>query len=75
MTAPSDRVIISHPDGRSYSVTRKAFQSLYEPDGFTVVGDETPEAFLAVVPKPATRAGARRKTRKPAAPAHAPKET
>jgi hypothetical protein len=66
MTAPSDRVVIRHPDGRSYSVTRKAFASLYEEQGFEIAGPETDESFLHDVPPKPTRAGARRKTRKPA---------
>lgn len=68
MTDPAERVIITHEDGRSYSVTRKAFHSLYEKDGFSIVGDETPEAFVADVPVPLTRAGARRKTGRTAKP-------
>lgn len=75
MTAPSDRVIIEHPDGRQYSVTRKVFGSLYEPEGFAIVGDETPDAFLADVPRTPSRAGARRKSRKAARPATAPDAT
>jgi hypothetical protein len=70
VSAPSDRVVIRHPDGRSYSVTQKAFKSLYEKDGFVIDGPETDESFLHDAPQPATRAGARRKTvktpRKPA---------
>jgi hypothetical protein len=70
MSDPGERVIISHPDGRRYSVTRKAFAAVYEKEGFEVGEPETPEAFLHDAPAPATRAGARRKTvknpRKPA---------
>lgn len=61
MTAPSDRVIINHPDGRSYSVTRKAFEKLYEPEGFSVSGPETAESFKHDAPTKPARAGARRK--------------
>ena len=68
MTDPAERVIIRHEDGRSYSVTRKAFSSLYEDEGFEIVGDETPEAFVADVPERLTRAGARRKTGRTAKP-------
>ena len=32
------QVIISHPDGRRYEVSDKAFADLYEPFGFTVEG-------------------------------------
>lgn len=57
-------VIISHPDGRSYSVTTEAFARLYAPQGFVVLRDETPADFIAIVPVAPTRAGARRKHRK-----------
>lgn len=45
------RVIIVHPDGRRYSVTEDAFRALYEPEGYTVEGPETPAAFVADVPR------------------------
>lgn len=73
MTSPADRVLIHHPDGRSYSVTRKAFESLYQAEGFEIGEAESEAAFIANVPAPASRAGARRKTRKPANPAERPK--
>ena len=41
----SDRIIIEHKDGRTYSVTPETHKKLY-PD-FKVVGKETPEAFVA----------------------------
>ncbi len=35
-----DRFTIRHPDGRSYKMkSLAAFQRLYEPDGFEIVGD------------------------------------
>ena len=54
------RVIIEHADGRRYSVERAAAKELY-PD-FAIVGDETPADFIADVPRPTRRRGARRKT-------------
>jgi hypothetical protein len=72
MSDPAEWVVIRHPDGRSYSVTRKAFAGLYEGDGFVIDAPETPDVFLADVPAPVTRAGARRKTRKPARPTAKP---
>lgn len=65
-------VVINHPDGRSYSVTRKVFNVIYEPEGFSIVGPETPAAFAAQVPAQPSRAGARRKTRKAATPTERP---
>lgn len=47
----TDRVIVEHKDGRTYSVTPADAEKHY-PD-FKVVGPETPEAFVAKgVPKP-----------------------
>jgi hypothetical protein len=70
MTSPADRVVIRHPDGRSYSVTRKAFGAIYEDKGFWIVEPETEASFIHDVPPNPSRAGARRKTvktaRKPA---------
>jgi len=48
------RVIVEHKDGRRYSVTR-ADAAKHYPD-FKIVGDETPEAFVATgIPKPKRR--------------------
>lgn len=44
-----DRVLISHPDGRRYSVPAAAFAELYEPQGFTVEGPETGAAFMGAL--------------------------
>ena len=63
----TDRVIISHPDGRRFSVTRDAHRRLYAAQGFVVGEPETPAAFVANVPRAPKRAGARRKSTKPAA--------
>jgi len=50
---PEQRVIISHPDGRSYSVTQAGFAELYEPQGFEIVGPETDESFdVTGIPAP-----------------------
>ena len=54
------RVIIEHADGRRYSVERSAAKELY-PD-FAILGEETSADFVADVPRPARRRGARRKT-------------
>lgn len=48
-----NRVIIEHKDGRSYSVTREAFEAMYQPEGFKITGEETDAAFdLVGVPAP-----------------------
>lgn len=53
------RVVIEHKDGRRFSVTPEAHQELY-PD-FKVVGEETPDAFVAKgIPAPKTNRPRRR---------------
>lgn len=65
--ADEKRHIIEHKDGRSYSVTKDAFQRIYEPEGFKITGEETPAAFVAVgVPaarKPRSRPSSKRPAR------------
>ena len=68
LTMPTtDRVLITHPDGRRFSVTKAAHNRLYAKDGFVIGEPEQPTDFVARVPKAPTRAGSRRKTVKPAA--------
>lgn len=43
------RVLISHPDGRRYSVPQAAFAELYEPQGFTIEGPETGAVFMGAL--------------------------
>lgn len=58
------RHIITHRDGRSYSVTKDAFTKLYEPEGFKLGDEETPAAFQVVgVPAPGIRRGSPRAKR------------
>lgn len=64
-----DRILISHSDGRRYSVTRETFRDRYEPEGFSEDGLETDAAFVADVPPVPRRAGARRKSTKATKPA------
>ena len=64
---PEKRILISHKDGREYSVTPAVFKKRYEAQGFTAGEPETPAAFVANVPKVPRRVGARRKATKPAA--------
>lgn len=46
-------VIIEHEDGRRYSTTVDGFHELYEPQGFEIVGEESPASFeLVGVPQP-----------------------
>ena len=42
-------VLISHPDGRRYSVPPDAFTELYEPQGFVIDGPETGAAFMGAL--------------------------
>lgn len=63
-----DQVVISHPDGRRYSVRLEVFERRYRDQGFMVQGPERDKDFLADVPRPVRRAGARRKHRKTIAP-------
>lgn len=44
-----ERVIIVHPDGRSFSVTRDAYEQLYASQGFTINGAETGAAFMGAL--------------------------
>jgi hypothetical protein len=48
----SDFVIISHPDGRRYSVTLDAYAAIYELQGFAIDREEGPDDFVADVPTP-----------------------
>jgi hypothetical protein len=34
------RVVIEHPDGRQYSVTRAAFNATYKALGFKIIGPD-----------------------------------
>jgi hypothetical protein len=34
------RVVIEHPDGRQYSVTRAVFNAIYKALGFKIVGPD-----------------------------------
>lgn len=60
------RVIIAHPDGRTYSVTPEAHERIYAAQGFAVVHPESPDDFVADVPAP-------RPVRRPPAPKRARK--
>lgn len=65
-----ERHIISHKDGRQYSVTRDAFAKLYEPQGFRIDHTETTSDFDVVgIPTPkAPRKSPRPKASRPAKP-------
>lgn len=43
------RLIISHPDGRRYSVTQDGYERVYRPQGFSVEGPETGAAFMGAL--------------------------
>jgi hypothetical protein len=58
---PEPRVIVVHPDGRRYSVTRDAFRRLYAPQGFAIEGPETGSAFAGALGR--TERPARRRVR------------
>jgi hypothetical protein len=62
-------VIIETSEGAQYSVVEADFAKHYPDVKYKVLGDETPSAFIADVPRPAKRAGARRKTTKVSKPA------
>lgn len=68
---PEKRHIISHKDGRSYSVTHDAFATIYEPQGFKLGDEETPADFVVTgIPKPPRRSSrpVRHKAAAPLAP-------
>lgn len=69
--ADEKRHIITHKDGRSYSVTKAAFAKVYEAQGFKLGDEETPAAFQVVgVKAPAIRRGSPR-AKRPARDRHA----
>lgn len=51
--AEDQRHIISHPDGRTFSVTEAAFKEVYKPQGFAIDHPEGDADFVATgIPKP-----------------------
>jgi hypothetical protein len=50
-----ERFIITHEDGRTYSVTEAGFRDFYEAQGFTIERPETPADSVPDVPRPARR--------------------